>query len=291
MKLVECVPNFSEGRDPHIIKAITDAIAAVPGVSLLDVDPGADTNRTVVTFVAAPEQVLEGAFVGIKTAAALIDMRKHQGAHPRMGATDVCPFVPVSDVCMDDCVDLARRLAQRVGDELGIWTYLYENAASKPLWRNLAEVRKGEYEGLKAREGQAEWKPDFGPEALHERAGATAIGAREFLVAYNINLNTRSKKLAHDIALDLREKGRSKRGPDGKFARDDEGKKIPVPGLFKNLKAVGWYIEEYARAQISMNLTNYKISSPHEVFAKTCELAAQRGLRVTGSELVGLVPK
>lgn len=291
MQLVECVPNFSEGRDPKVIKTITDAIAAVSGVTLLDVDPGADTNRTVVTFVGEPEAVLEAAFAGIETAARVIDMQKHHGAHPRMGATDVCPFVPVSDVSMQDCVALARRLGERVGRELGIWVYLYEQAASRPAWANLAEVRKGEYQGLKSREGQAAWKPDFGPETLNARAGATAIGAREFLIAYNVNLNTRSKALAHDIALDLREQGRSKRGDDGKFVRDEQGHKVPVPGLFKKVKAVGWYIEEYARAQISMNLTDYHVSPMHEVFDKACELAWQRGMRVTGSELVGLLPK
>ncbi len=291
MKIVECVPNFSEGRDIKIIDQITNAIKSVKGAFLLDVDPGADTNRTVVTFVGDPDSAMEAAFRAIKKASQLIDMSKHHGAHPRMGATDVCPFVPVSGVTMDDCVEYAKKVGKRVGEELGIPIYLYEYAASKPEWKNLAEARKGEYEGLAAREGDEYWNPDFGPNKFNAKSGATAISAREFLIAYNINLNSRDKKKAHDLALSIREKGRFKRDANNKIAKDKDGKKLMVPGLFKNCKAVGWYIDEYNRAQISINLTNYKITPPHLVLEKVRELAANKGIQVTGSELVGLLPK
>ncbi len=292
-KIVECVPNFSEGRDMAVIKRITDAIESVDGVKLLDVDPGADTNRTVVTFVGSPEAVREAAFRAVKKAAEVIDMTKHHGAHPRMGATDVCPFVPVSGVTMEDCVEIAGQVGKRIGEELGIPVYLYEEAATKPEWHNLAEVRKGEYEGLKERfkSGDPYWTPDFGPAEFNERAGATAVGAREFLIAYNINLNTKDRKLANNVALNLREKGRAKRDENGKIVRDGEGKKVMVPGRLKHTKAIGWYIEEYGFAQISINLTNYKNTPWHTVFEVAREEAEKAGLLVTGSELVGLIPK
>ncbi|GJM43964.1 MAG: hypothetical protein DHS20C21_08060 [Gemmatimonadota bacterium] len=289
-QIVECVPNFSEGRDQDKISAITSRIRSVPGVTLLDVDPGADTNRTVVTMVGAPDDVLEAAFRAIQEAARVIDMRQHRGAHARMGATDVCPFVPVRGLTMDDCAELARRLGKRVGEELEIPVYLYEHAARKPEWRNLANVRAGEYEGLAARDGQADWAPDFGPARFNAASGATAIGAREFLIAYNVNLNTRSKPLAHDIALDIRERGRRMRDADGVAIRDESGGFAMQPGRFRECKAVGWYIPEYGAAQISINLTNYHITSMQDVFDAIEEGAHRRGLRVTGSEIVGLVP-
>ena len=291
MKIVECVPNFSEGRDLKIIDQITNAIKSVKGAFLLDVDPGADTNRTVVTFVGDPDSAMEAAFQAIKKASQLIDMSKHHGAHPRMGATDVCPFVPVSGVTMDDCVEYAKKVGKRVGEELGIPIYLYEYAASKPEWKNLAEIRKGEYEGLAAREGDKYWNPDFGPNKFNAKSGATAISAREFLIAYNINLNSRDKKKAHDLAISIREKGRFKRDTTGKLVKDKNGNKILQSGLFKHCKAVGWYIDEYNRAQISINLTNYKITPPHLVLEKVRELAKEKGIQVTGSELVGLISK
>jgi glutamate formiminotransferase/formiminotetrahydrofolate cyclodeaminase len=291
MKLVECVPNFSEGRDQKVLDAISGAIKQVSNVTLLDVDPGADTNRTVFTMVGEPEAVIEAAFQAIKKGAELIDMSKHEGAHPRMGATDVCPFIPVSDVTMEEAVEFSKRLAQRVGEELEIPVYLYEYAASKEEWRNLAEVRKGEYEALPEKMNDPYWKPDFGPAKFNSRAGATAIGAREFLIAYNINLNTRDKKKASQIAKKIREKGYPQRDENGKLVKDKEGKKVMVPGLFTNCKAVGWYIDEYNRAQISMNLTNYKITPPHLVLEKVRELALEDGVVITGSELVGLIPK
>jgi glutamate formiminotransferase/formiminotetrahydrofolate cyclodeaminase len=240
--IVECVPNFSEGRDTAKIAAITGAIESAPGVTLLDVDPGADTNRTVVTFVGAPEFVVEAAFRGIAEAARQIDMRTHHGAHPRMGATDVCPFIPVSGVTMEQCAELARELGRRVGEELGVPVYLYEHAASKPEWKNLANVRSGEYEGLAARAGDPKWKPDFGPATFSPKFGAMATGAREFLIAYNVNLNTRSKALAHDIALDIRESGRRARDASGTAMRDADGGFVITPGRLSECKAVGWYI-------------------------------------------------
>jgi glutamate formiminotransferase/formiminotetrahydrofolate cyclodeaminase len=291
MRLVECVPNFSEGRDKAVIDAIAESIQAVDGVTLLDVDPGAATNRTVITFIGEPEPVAEAAFQGARRAAELIDMRRHRGAHARMGAMDVCPFVPVSGVTMDDCVALARQVGARLGEELGIPIYLYEAAASRAERANLANVRKGEYEALEARLQDPEWAPDYGPAAHNARSGATAVGAREFLIAYNVNLNTRDRRLAHDIALDIREAGRAKRDEQGEIIRDADGKAVQKPGVLKEGKGVGWFIEEYGRAQISMNLTNYKVTSVHAVFDEICSQAQRRGLRVTGSEIVGLIPR
>jgi glutamate formiminotransferase/formiminotetrahydrofolate cyclodeaminase len=290
MKLVECVPNFSEGRDMAKIDLITAEISATDGVTLLDVDPGKDTNRTVVTFVGTPDGVVEAAFRAIAKAAEVIDMSQHQGAHARMGATDVCPFVPVSGVTMDDCVELARKLGKRVGDELGIPIYLYEYAASKPERRNLANVRAGEYEGLPEKLKNPKWKPDFGPAEFKSGPGATVVGAREFLIAYNINLNTRDTKIAKEIAFSIREKGRIKRDGSRKIVRDENGKAVRRPGKFKECKAVGWYMEDFGRAQISINFTNYNITPPHVVFDEASKLAVELGARVTGSELVGLIP-
>ena len=297
-KIVECVPNFSEGNDLEKIRAITDAAEAVDGVTLLDVDPGADTNRTVVTIVGSPEAVKESAFQAIAKAAEVIDMRTHEGTHARMGATDVCPFVPVSGVTMDDCVQYAREVGERVASELHIPVYLYEHAAATLERQNLAIVRAGEYEGLEEKLKDPNWKPDFGDPEFNAQSGATIMGAREFLIAYNINLNTKDGRWATDIAFELREKGRSKRNPnpisknllDGEIVRDEKGKAVKVLGMFKDVKAVGWYVDTYSRAQISINFTNYKVSSIHEVYDAACRLAEERGLRVTGSELVGLIP-
>lgn len=282
-RIVECVPNFSEGRDPAVIAQITDEIKKVAGVELLDVDPGRDTNRTVVTFAGEPEAVAEAAFQAIRRAAEVIDMSRHQGAHPRMGATDVCPFVPVSGVTMADCVEIARRLGQRVGDELGIPVYLYEEAASTPERRSLAYLREGEYEGLGEKLKKKEFKPDFGKAAFNARAGATVIGAREFLIAYNVNLNTRNVKLAKEIANRMREKGYTVKNPE-------TGEKETVPGTLKAVRAVGWYIPEYQMAQISVNLLNYTVTPLYRVFEEAERFAAEFGVRVTGSELVGLIP-
>jgi glutamate formiminotransferase/formiminotetrahydrofolate cyclodeaminase len=291
MKLVECVPNFSEGRDLDKIRAITREIETVPGVKLLDVDPGASTNRTVVTFIGPPEAAVEAAFRAVAKAAEVIDMRAHKGAHPRMGATDVCPFVPVSGVTMEDCVRLAAALGRRVADELGIPVYLYEAAARRPERRNLATVRAGEYEGLSEKLKDPHWAPDFGEAVFNPKSGATTIGAREFLIAYNINLNTRDRKLAHEIALSLRESGRAKRDKDGNVVKDIRGGPVKVPGKFKDVKSVGWYVEDYGVAQISVNFTNYRTTPVHIVFDEAVRLAGKLGLRVTGSELVGLIPK
>ncbi len=290
MKLVECVPNFSEGRDIAKIDQITNEIKGTKGLKLLDVDPGKDTNRTVVTFIGAPDAVVEAAFKAIAKAAEVIDMSQHKGAHARMGATDVCPFIPVSGVTMEDCVELAKKLGERVGRDLEIPVYLYEKAASQPERANLANVRAGEYEGLSEKLEDPEWKPDFGPARFNARSGATVIGAREFLIAYNVNLNTRDKKTASDIAFAIREKGRLKRSADGKVVRNKEGKALRTPGKFKACKAVGWYMEDFGRAQISINLVNYKMTPPHMVFDECSRLAEDLGVRVTGSELVGLIP-
>ena len=298
MRLIECVPNFSEGRDLNKIRLITNAIESVDGITLLDVDPGSDTNRTVVTFVGSPEIIAEAAFQGIKTASEQIDMSKHKGAHPRMGATDVCPLVPVSNVTKDECIIIAKLLAERVGNELNIPVYLYEDSAQTLERKNLSLIREGEYEGLSSKIIKSEWKPDFGPSEFNSRSGATVIGVRDFLIAYNINLNTRDERLATDIAFELRESGRSKRIPnpnspnllDGEIVRTKNGKPVKVPGLFKDLKGVGWYLPELKRAQISLNFNNYNKSTLHHVFDKACVLAQERGVRVTGSELVGLVP-
>ena len=342
-QLIECVPNFSEGQRPEIIKQITDEIEKVEGVKLLDVDPGYDMNRTVVTFIGNAKGVKEAAFNSIKKAAELIDMSKHKGSHPRMGATDVCPFVPVSGITTEECIELSKKVAKRVGEELGIPVYLYEKSAAKPERENLAKIRQGEYEALEEKLKKPEWKPDFGPVKFNAKAGGTVIGVREFLIAYNINLNTREEKYATDIAFELREKGRSARtGGNGPFyfksndilkyeagsypsGLDDfvgktidetikyckqkfnfdlaelldlngidpkkpEGQSVKIPGKFKYCKAIGWSVPKYDRVQISINLTNYKVTSMHHVFDETEKLAAERGLRVTGSEIVGMVP-
>ncbi len=342
-RLIECVPNFSEGQRPEIIKMITDEIEKVEGAKLLDVDPGFDMNRTVVTFIGSPEAVEKAAFNAIKRAAELIDMSKHKGTHPRMGATDVCPFVPITGVTEEECIELSNRVAKRVGEELKIPVYLYEKSATSPNRVNLAKIRQGEYEALQEKLKDPKWKPDFGPAEFNSKAGATVIGVREFLIAYNINLNTREEKYATDIAFELREKGRSARKKtDDKFyfkseeilkykegsypcgtcdfvgktfqetvehckqvhgydlielfelngvdTSKPEGQSVKIPGLFKHCKAIGWMVPKYDRAQISINLTNYKVTSMHHVFDKAAELAEQRGLRVTGSEIVGMVP-
>jgi glutamate formiminotransferase/formiminotetrahydrofolate cyclodeaminase len=291
MKLVECVPNFSEGRDRNKIQAITKEIEATPGVKLLDVDPGESTNRTVVTFIGTPEAVQEAAFKAVRKAAEVIDMGQHKGAHSRIGATDVCPFVPLSEVTMDDCVQLAHALGKRVAAELGIPVYFYEEAALKPERRNLAAIRAGEYEGLPEKLKDPAWAPDCGEPLFNAKAGATVIGAREFLIAYNINLNTRDRRLANEIALHIRESGRARRDSDGNILRDEAGLAIKVPGKFTHLKAVGWYIEDYGIAQLSINFTNYKVTPVHIVFDEVVRYAELLGLRVTGSELVGLIPK
>jgi glutamate formiminotransferase/formiminotetrahydrofolate cyclodeaminase len=282
-QIVECVPNFSEGRDLAVIEQITAEIKKIAGVELLDVDPGRDTNRTVVTFAGSPAGVEEAAFQAIKKAAELIDMAKHKGAHPRMGATDVCPFVPVSGVTMADCVEIAGKLGRRVGEELAIPVYLYEEAASCPERRSLAFIREGEYEALPEKLKKKECKPDFGKAAFHKGAGATVIGAREFLIAYNVNLNTRNVKLAKEIANRMREKGYTVKNPE-------TGAKETVPGTLQAVRAVGWYIPEYQMAQISVNLLNYNTTPLYRVFEEAERLAAEFGVRVTGSELVGLIP-
>ena len=341
-QLVECVPNFSEGRDKDKIKQITDSIEKISGVELLDVDIGSDTNRTVVTFIGSPSRVEEAAFQAVKKASEIIDMRKHEGAHPRMGATDVCPFVPVSDVSMEDCINIANKVGKRIGEELKIPVYLYENAATTDDRQNLSTIRAGEYERLKEKLGEENWKPDYGSTKFNARLGATAVGAREFLIAYNINLNTTDRTYANEIAYEIRERGRWKRTgniepfyykgdvvhfeegkyPDGnsdfvgssldelaKHYKETTGKDLrerylslgldpdnligkPVykDGKFTNVKGLGWVIPEYNRAQISMNLTNYKIAPIHHIFDAACEEAKKRGLRITGSEIVGLIP-
>lgn len=291
--LIECVPNFSEGRDAAVIRQITDQVETVEGVRLLDVDPGAATNRTVVTFVGPPEAVCEAAFRAAKKAAEVIDMRRHRGEHPRFGATDVCPLVPVSGITMDEVVQYARRLGQRIGEELGIPVYLYEYAATTPQRRNLADCREGEYEGLAAKLARPEWKPDFGPAKFNAQSGATAVGARDFLVAYNVNLNTTSTRRANAVAFDIREKGRPRTAdgkPDGKPVLDAQGQQLWEPGSLKCCKAIGWYIEEYGIAQISINLTNLSVTPLHVAFDECVKKAEARGVRVTGSEIVGLVP-
>jgi glutamate formiminotransferase/formiminotetrahydrofolate cyclodeaminase len=293
-QLIECVPNFSEGRDMTIIKLITDEIEKVEGARLLDVDPGAATNRTVVTLVGTPDAVIEAAFMAIKKASEVIDMSKHHGEHPRFGGTDVCPFVPISNITMEETAAFAHKLAERVGKELGIPVFCYENAALSPERRNLANCRSGEYEGLPKKLEDPHWKPDFGPAAFNPRTGAIAIGARDFLVAYNINLNTTSTRRANAVAFDIREKGRPVREGNqitGKIKKDDQGNELWVPGALKACKAIGWFIEEYGIAQVSINLTNISITSVHEAFEVSCQKALERGMRVSGSELVGLVPK
>jgi glutamate formiminotransferase/formiminotetrahydrofolate cyclodeaminase len=297
-KLVECVPNFSEGRDQQKIDNIVSQMATVSGITVLDVDPGADTNRTVVTIVGEPEAVGEAAFQGIKRASEILDMSQQTGTHPRMGATDVCPFIPVSGVSDEECIELSNQVGERVGEELDIPVYLYEKSAQSDDRIKLPNIRKGEYEGLAEKLKDPNWKPDFGPANLHVKAGATVMGCREFLIAYNINLNTKDHRLATDIAFELREAGRSKRIPnpdsknllDGEIVRHDDGKPVKVPGMFKDVKGIGWYVDAFNRAQISINFNNYKVSTLHDVFDAACKLAEERGIRVTGSELVGLIP-
>jgi len=290
MKLVECVPNISEGRRPEIYDAVAAAAASVPGVTLLNVDPGGETNRTVITFVGEPEAVLEGAFRLITKGIELIDMSSHRGAHSRLGAVDVVPFVPVSGVTMEDAADLARRLGERVGSELSIPVYLYEFAASAPHRRNLADIREGEYEGLAKKIAHHDWRPDFGPAKFIPRHGAVVIGARKFLVAYNVNLNTTDKRLATRVAFDIRERGRIKRDAEGNPVVDEKGEPVWEPGLLKSVKAVGWTIPEFGCAQVSINLTDLDVAPLHVVFETAEERARERGMRVTGSEIVGLVP-
>src|SRR5437667_11943332 len=293
-KVIECVPNFSEGRDLEIIRQITAAIESVEGISLLDVDPGASTNRTVVTFVGSPEAAVEAAFRGIKKAAELIDMRKHKGAHPRMGATDVCPFIPVSNVSWEEAIACANQLGKRVGEELKIPVYLYEKAAKDKARSNLSVIHGGEYEGFFEKIKQAEWKPDFGPAVFNEKSGGTVIGVRDFLVAYNVNLNTKSVRRATSVAFDVREQGRVKTEdgtPSGKPMLDADGEPVRIPGMLKHVKAIGWYVEEYGIAQVSINLTNIEETPLHAAFDACNQAANKRGLRVTGSEIVGMVPK
>ena len=280
--IIECVPNFSEGADLNIIKQITDQVESVEGVRLLNVDPGKATNRTIVTFVGNPEAVIEAAFLAIKKAGELIDMTKHRGEHPRMGATDVCPLIPISGISMEETAKYAQKLAEKVGEELQIPVYLYEAAQPDKKRSNLSVIRAGEYEGFFKKIKQPEWKPDFGPAAFDAKRGGTVIGARDFLVAYNVNLNTTSTRRANAIAFDVREAGRKLKMENGEFKT--------IPGSLKSVKAIGWYIEEYGVAQISMNLTNINITPVHIAFDEVCKKADARGIRVTGSELVGLVP-
>lgn len=293
-QIIECVPNFSEGRDMTIIRQITDVIEHCDGVRLLDVDPGAATNRTVVTFVGTPDEVIEAAFQAVKKASEVIDMSRHTGAHPRFGATDVCPLVPVANITMDEVVIYARKLAERIGTELQIPIYCYEDAAFTPERRNLAYCRKGEYEGLSQKMSDPIMKPDFGPAVFNARSGATAVGARDFLVAINYNLNTTSTRRANAIAFDVREKGRPQRegnSVNGKVMKDANGKDIMIPGSLKATKAIGWFIDEYGIAQVSMNITNISVTPVHIAFDEVSAKASARGVRVSGSEIVGLIPK
>jgi glutamate formiminotransferase/formiminotetrahydrofolate cyclodeaminase len=292
-QIIECVPNFSEGRDTKILDAIADAIRSVDGVKLLEVDPGKATNRTVFTFVGEPAQVCEAAFRAIAKSYELIDMAKHQGEHPRMGATDVCPLIPISGITMEETAQWAHQLGKRVGEELGLSGYFYEAAALTPARKNLADIRAGEYEGLKDKILQPAWKPDFGPAVFNPKFGAVVIGARNFLVAYNVNLNTTSTRRANAIAFDVRERGRVKRIGDpvtGEIVKDADGNSVHIPGMLKSVKAIGWFIEEYGIAQISMNLTDISICKVHEAYEAVKLKAEERGVRVTGSELVGLIP-
>lgn len=291
--IIECVPNFSEGRDLSIIQTIKNEIESVTDVHLLNVDPGKATNRTVITFIGEPSAVVEAAFLAIQKAGELIDMRKHKGEHPRMGATDVCPLIPVSGITMEETADWAKKLGERVGKELSIPVYLYEAAQKNKSRSNLSVIRAGEYEGFPEKITRPEWKPDFGPAVFDLRRGATVIGARDFLVAYNVNLNTTSVRRANSIAFDVREAGRVKRAGDpvtGKIIKDEKGVPVNIPGSLKSVKAIGWYIEEYGIAQISMNLTNLAVTPLHIAFDEVCRKAEARGIRVTGSELVGLIP-
>ena len=293
MQLIECVPNFSEGVNLDIIRQITNEVESVEGVRLLNVDPGKATNRTVVTFVGEPAKVIEAAFLAIKKAGELIDMSRQKGEHPRMGATDVCPLIPIANISMEETAAYAKQLAKRVGEELQIPVYLYEHAQENKKRSNLSVIRAGEYEGFFKKIKQPEWTPDFGPAEFDVKRGATVIGARDFLIAYNVNLNTTSTRRANSIAFDVREAGRVLRDGDpitGKIITDENGKSVTVPGSLKSVKAIGWYIEEYGIAQISMNLTNIEVTPLHKAFDEVCTKAAERGMRVTGSELVGLIP-
>ena len=290
-QLIECVPNFSEGLDLSIIKQITNEIESIEGVRLLNVDPGKATNRTVVTFVGNPQAVIDAAFLAIKKAGELIDMSKHKGEHPRMGATDVCPLIPIANISMEETAKWATKLGERVGKELQLPVYLYEAAQPNKERNNLSVIRAGEYEGFFKKIKLPEWKPDFGPAEYDAKRGATVIGARDFLVAYNVNLNTTSTRRANSIAFDVREAGRVKREGDsinGKIVTDANGNPVSIPGSLKSVKAIGWFIEEYGVAQISMNLTNINITPLHIAFDEVCKKATERGIRVTGSELVGL---
>ncbi|MEZ4909179.1 MAG: glutamate formimidoyltransferase [Saprospiraceae bacterium] len=290
MKLIECVPNFSEGRDKSIIDKIANSIKSVDGVSLLDVDPGHATNRTVMTFVGNPDAVIQAAFCAIKAASELIDMRKHSGEHPRMGATDVCPLIPISGITIEETIEYANKLAEKVGSELSIPVYMYEFSAKSEDRKNLATIRAGEYEGFESKMESDEWKPDFGPDKFNVKSGASVIGVRDFLVAYNVNLNTTSVKKANEVAFDIRENGRAKK-EDGKIVKDENGDIVRIPGTLKSVKAIGWYIEEYKLAQVSMNLTDINETPLHIAFDEVVDKANELGLRVTGSELIGLVPK
>ena len=296
-KLIECVPNISEGRDKEKIELISKVVEKVEGVKLLNVDPGNATNRTVITFIGEPQNVIDAAFLLIKTAQENIDMSTHKGEHPRMGATDVCPLVPISNITMQETIEWAQKLAKKIGNELGIPVYCYEEAATKPERKNLANCRSGEYEAMSKKIETKEWKPDYGPDKFNEtvkKSGVTAVGARDFLIAYNVNLNTTSTRRANSIAFDIREAGRIKREGgklDGKIIKDKKGNPLREPGMFKSVKGIGWFIKEYNIAQISYNLTDINVSPLHLVFDKTCEQATKKGIRVTGSELIGLVPK
>jgi glutamate formiminotransferase/formiminotetrahydrofolate cyclodeaminase len=292
-RIVECVPNFSEGNNLQVIDEITQEIEKIEGVKLLNVDPGKATNRTVVTFVGEVEHVIEAAFQAIKKASTLIDMSRHLGEHPRMGATDVCPLIPISGISMQETAKYAQQLAQRVGEELGIPAYLYESAQPNKERSNLSVIRSGEYEGFFEKIKEDKWKPDFGPQEMNAQAGATCIGARDFLIAYNVNLNTKSTRIANRVAFDVREQGRVKREGNpyvGPVVKDEHGEPVRIPGKLKHVKGIGWYIEEYGIAQISINLTNFRETPLHTVFEETRKSAEARGVRVTGSELVGLVP-
>ncbi len=292
LKIIECVPNFSEGQDEKLIEALSKAIEHTEGVRLLHVDPGKSTNRTVVTFAGNPDAVIEAAFQAIKLASELIDMRFHKGEHPRMGATDVCPLIPISGISMEETVAYSKKLAARVGSELSIPVYLYENSATHPSRNNLADIRSGEYEGLEEKMKNPDWQPDYGPKSFNPKSGATVIGARDFLIAYNVNLNTKSTKLANEIAFDIRENGRPVKDPQtGKLIKNQQGEILRTPGTCKSLKAIGWYIDEYGQAQVSMNLTNMLETPLHKAFEECRKSADRLGLVVTGSELVGLVPK
>jgi glutamate formiminotransferase/formiminotetrahydrofolate cyclodeaminase len=289
--IVECVPNFSEGRDIRIVNAIAGAVGTVGGVKLLGADPDRDYNRTVVTFIGSPDDVVEAAFAATRTAAELIDMRAHKGEHPRIGATDVVPFVPLQGVTMADCVELARRYGRRVGKELGIPVYLYEAAATRPERRNLASVRKGEYEGLAEKLRDPAWAPDFGPASFNERSGATVTGARVFLIAYNVNLDTADVGVANEIALRVRESGRVKKDAAGNPVLDAAGRKVTVPGTLRAVKAMGVLLDAHTIAQVSMNLVDFTVTPPHTAFEEVARQAASLGVRATGSEIVGLTPR